>query len=130
MVFYVQVRLAGAELLPVAVKPNVVDVPAASVPLYDMFFAVTVAPDWVNEALHIWLICWLPGKVQPTLQLLSAEDPAVTVIWAWNPPDQALTTEYVAVQAPPPPPPPEPIAQVKVADPDAPVPSRAVTLTL
>src|SRR5438105_6065693 len=94
-----------------------------------MFFAVTLAPDWVNEALHIWLICWLAGKVQPTVQLLSAEEPAVTVIWAWNPPDQLLITEYVAVQAPLPPP-LEPIVQVKAADPDAPVPSRAVTVTL
>jgi hypothetical protein len=39
--------LPGAASLPVAMKPKVVDAPAASVPLYDMLVAVTLAPDCV-----------------------------------------------------------------------------------
>lgn len=121
--------LPGAALAPFAMKPKVADLPAASVPLYDMLVAVTFAPDWVKVASHIWLMAWLPGNVQPTFQPLRPEDPAVTVNWPWNPPGQLLTSEYVAVQAPPP---LEPglMVQVNAADPDAPVPSFAVAVTL
>src|SRR5579859_5410903 len=123
----VQVMLPGAALAPFAMKPKVADLPAASVLLYDMLVAVTFVPDWVKVASHIWLICWPPGNVQPTFQPFRPEDPAVTVNWPWNPPDQLLTSEYVAVQAPPP---PVPMVQVNAADPDAPVPSFAVAVTL
>src|SRR5580658_469796 len=93
-----------------------------------MLLAVTLSPDWLNEAFHMPVTFWLPGKVQPALQPLRPEAPAVTVTWAWNPPDQPSTIAYLAVQ--PLPPPLEPMAQVKVADPDAPVPSRAVTVAV
>jgi hypothetical protein len=74
-----------------------------------MLLAVTLSPDWLNEAFHMPVIFWLPGKVQPALQPLSPEAPAVTVTWAWNPPDQPSTIAYLAVQPLPPPPPLEPM---------------------
>ena len=47
------------------------------------------------------LICWLPGNVQPSDQELSELLPVfVSVTCAWNPPDQELTSEYTAEQAP------------------------------
>src|SRR5947209_5313229 len=95
-----------------------------------MLAVVTFWPDWLNEAFQMLVIIWLPGKAQATFQLLRPEAPAVTVIWPWNPPDQLLTVVKLAVQAPPPPPPLVPMVQVNAADPDAPVPSRAVTDTL
>lgn len=40
------------------------------------------------------------GDAQPTLQPLIAAEPAVTVTWAWYPPDHALTSECEALYPP------------------------------
>jgi hypothetical protein len=83
----------------VPVKPTVTDACGEIVASKDSSAAVTVAPDWVYVASHMVLICWSPGNVQVRAQLLIAPVPVLsTVTWAWKPPVQELTSEYVAEQ--------------------------------
>ena len=76
---------------PVPWKPNVVDAPLPSWPLYEAFETWTV-PD-VPEAvpLHMLVMVAPLGRPRVTLQLVMALR-AVTVTEATNPPFQALVT--------------------------------------
>lgn len=74
----VHVRV-GADGLPLAWNPNVVDAFAASAPLYDAFVTVTVLPLVVSVPLHSCEIVCPLASVQLTVQPLIAVPPAVTV---------------------------------------------------
>jgi hypothetical protein len=101
-----QVRVDGALLAPspLALKPNEVDAPAASVPLYDTFATTAVEPlDRLASPFQTWLMLCPFGKRQDTVQPLSVDGPlARTLTCAWNCPGHELVTWYVAVQAPAP----------------------------
>ena len=73
-------KSVGVLLLPLKVpwKPNCNDPPAATAALYASFSAVTAVPLCVTWAFHAEVICWLPEKVQVTVQLLSAAPLFVT----------------------------------------------------
>src|SRR5260370_41750856 len=58
-----------------------------------MLVAVTLVPEDVNVALQPLLICWLPGQVQLSRQLLTAVPVSLITICPWKPPGQELTTE-------------------------------------
>lgn len=78
----------GAAVVPVAdpMKPKVVLVPAAMLPLWLTLRAVTVEPLADTVAFQAWLTFSPLAKLQVTVQPLIAEPPAVTRISAWKPP--------------------------------------------
>jgi len=45
-----------------------------------IFLAETEAPDCVYVALHICVICWLPGNVHVSVQPLIAEEPLLRTV--------------------------------------------------
>ena len=91
--------LAGAE--PVPVKPTVVDPPAGMVAFQASLENITIDPLGEYFAPHAWLMVCPAGKLKCTIQPFTAAVPARTVTEPWNPPDQLLVTEKVALQAPP-----------------------------
>jgi hypothetical protein len=65
-----------------------------------MFLALTAVPDWVMVAFQELAMVWLPGQVQVTVQPAVELVPVlVTVIVAWKPLGQELSTWRLAVQA-------------------------------
>lgn len=86
----VQVR-AGAEDVPLARKPKVVDADGCSEPLYEVLATDTDEPLAVSVPLHTWVMVWPPASVHRTVQPLIAELPAVTVTFPWKPPGHELT---------------------------------------
>ena len=91
---------------------------------------VTFSPVWLAVPFQALVMCWSPGKVNFSVQPLSAAVPVLVIVTlAVKPPVHWLVVEYVTWQAPLPPPPPDELtAQVNAADPDAPVVSVAVTV--
>lgn len=81
----------GVDGVPLARKPNVVEVDGCSDPLYEALPTETDEPLVVSVPLHTWLIVWPAASVHLTVQPLMAELPAVTVTCPWNPPCQELT---------------------------------------
>lgn len=73
---------------PVAVKPNAVDAPAASAPLYDSFATLALDPLVVSTPFHTWVIAWPEPSAQATDHPAVPAPPAVTVTSPWKPPDQ------------------------------------------
>jgi hypothetical protein len=53
--------------------------------------ALTDVPVWVICAFQPEVICWLPVKVQLSVQLVTGEPVFVSVTFAVNPPDHWLT---------------------------------------
>lgn len=90
----------------------------------------TFSPDWLTEpSFQALVIFWSPAKVNANVQLLMADVPALPMdTLAVKPPAHSLDVVYVTWQTPPLV--PVPIVQVNVADPDAPVVSVAVTVTV
>ncbi len=78
---------AGVDAAPVLMKPNVVDAPAPSAPLYDRFFTVATEPLVLSAPFQTWPRLWPPASVQVTVQPLIAAAPAFTVTSPWKPPD-------------------------------------------
>src|SRR5690349_7336286 len=72
-------------------NPNDAVPPGATLPLQDMFVAVTAAPFWLTVAFQALVTFVSPGKVKATVQPLS-EAPAVfvRVTFAVRPPVHAL----------------------------------------
>ena len=73
----------GVDGAPDAVKPNVVEVPAVSDPLYGAFVTVTAEPLALSTPFQSWLMLWPLARVHRTVHLLIAELPAVTVTVPW-----------------------------------------------
>lgn len=93
----------GVVALPLAVKPNCVEPPAPSEPLYDKLRTVTLEPLVVSVPFQSWVIDWPLASVQVTVQAAMGEPPAVTVTLPWKPPCHELTVWYVALHPPLPP---------------------------
>lgn len=74
-----QLILVGVDAAPVAVHPNEVEAPAASEPLYGSFFTV-IAPlvPLFTPFQRLEMVCPL-ASVRWTVQLLIADEPAVTL---------------------------------------------------
>jgi hypothetical protein len=81
----------GADGVPLARKPKVVDPDAGSEPLYEAFETVTFEPLLDSVPLHTWVIVWPLPRAHLTLQPLTAELPAVTVTSPWKPPGHEPT---------------------------------------
>ena len=77
--------------LPLAVKPNVVDAPAPTDPLYAAF--VTVIDPLLADGVPLHRLEMLApdGRDNPTRHPEIAALPAVTVTDPWNPPGQLPT---------------------------------------
>src|SRR5690606_30918264 len=59
----------------------------------DSFRTVTFGPDWLSMPFHSWVIVWPDGKDDASSQpLIFALLLLVTVISAWKPCPQSLTT--------------------------------------
>ncbi len=84
----------GTGLAPLyePLKPKEVEPPVASVPLYETFRAVTVAPDWLAVVFQAWVTCWLPAKVHSRVQELSGSPVLVTETLAPKPVPHWLET--------------------------------------
>jgi len=82
------------------VKPNVVEAPAPTEPLYDALVTVTAPLLADGTPLHRLEMLAPDGRLSATLQREIALLPAVIVTVPWNPPGQAFTAVYVALQAP------------------------------
>jgi hypothetical protein len=84
----------GRGLLPdqPPLKPNEVDPPVPSDPLYATLVAVTAAPDWVTAAFQAWVTVCPAAKDQVSRQLLTGSPRLVTFTSAPNPPDHWLVT--------------------------------------
>lgn len=82
---------AGVDGVPLARKPNVVDVDGWSEPLYEALLIDTDEPLVLSVPLHSWVMVWPEPSVHRTVQPLMAELPAVTVTWPWKPPCHELT---------------------------------------
>ena len=94
-----------------------------------MFVADAADPVWVTVAFQALVTFWSPGKVQVSVQPLIGVVPVlVTVRFAVNPPPHSFFTYDTWHAAPPVL--PLLIVQVNDAEPDAPVESVAVTVTL
>lgn len=80
-----QLILLGAVApLPLAVNPNVVELPGARVPLYEAFFTVTAPLVPVFVPFHSWVMVCPLARVRPTVQPLIVDPPllaTVTVAW-------------------------------------------------
>ena len=78
---------------PVAVKPKIVDPPAASVPLYEAFLTVIEPLEPVLTPFHrLEMACPLAIVIFTVQPLTVDEPPLLTVTSPWNPPDQLLTS--------------------------------------
>jgi hypothetical protein len=77
--------------VPVPTKPNAVDALASREPFHATLRAVAVDPLVVSAPFQIWLTAWPLPRVQRTVQPLTGDEPAWTVISPWKPPDQELT---------------------------------------
>src|ERR1041384_8733833 len=93
------------------------------VALYDMLVTETPVPVWVAVPYHSCETCWLPGKVQVSVQPLIA---VVPVFWmlspTWNPVFHEFVRLNATWQVPVPPPPAVPVvawARVGVEGPAA-----------
>lgn len=86
---------------PFAWKPHVVLPPAASAPLSEAFFAVTVVPLVVAVAFQASVMLCAPGQFRLTVQLVTGELPAVTSTAPTKPASHELVTGYVAEQPAP-----------------------------
>src|SRR5882672_5008315 len=95
--------------------------------LYDRLPTVTVVPACVMAPFHSCETCWLPGKVQVSVQPFSA---TVPVFWmlsaAWNPVGHEFVTVKPTWQVPVPPPLPGVVALARVGV-DDPAVSSATT---
>jgi hypothetical protein len=85
----VQVR-DGADGVPPAMKPKVVEALAPSAPLYGALPTVTADPFVLSVPLQTWLMACPPLNVHRTVQPLIADEPAFTVTSPWKPPVQEL----------------------------------------
>ena len=85
--------------LKLPLNPRVQLAPVAWVPLYDMFRAVTFAPDCDHSALHPLVTRWLPGKAKVSVQLVSASPMLRMVRLPPNPPPPSQALVYVTSQA-------------------------------
>jgi hypothetical protein len=86
---------AGTGLAPENVpwRPNVVDAPGASAPLYATFVAVTARPDCVTFAFQALVTCCpASGNVQPSVQADTASPVFRTFTSATKPPAQDEVT--------------------------------------
>lgn len=90
---------------------------------------VTFSPLWLETPFHASVICWLPGNVNFKVQPLRAAEPvSASVTLAVKPPVHWEVVEYVTWHDDPEDEDDDTV-QVNVAEPDAPVPSVAVTVT-
>lgn len=72
----------GVDAVPVAVHPNEVVAPAARAPLYEAFFTVIAPVVPLFTPFHrLVMVCPL-ARVSFTVQLLIADEPAVTLTLA------------------------------------------------
>ncbi len=97
------VNEAGLALLPLyeALKPICVEAPGASVPFHDRLAAVTAAPDCAQVADQPWVMLWLPGKLNASVQPLIVELPVFAIVTlAVKPALHELGTVYVTVHGP------------------------------
>ena len=77
----VQLTLVGrVEPLPLAVNPNVVEAPAARVPLYAALFTVIAPLVPLFTPLHRLLMLCPLASVRPTVQALSVDDPLLATV--------------------------------------------------
>jgi hypothetical protein len=97
----VQLTPVAGAALPVAVKPNEVVPPAATLPLYEALRTVTAPLAPVLTPFQMLLMLCPPAMVKCTDQPFRAVEPALaTTTSAWNPPGQELLTCTAAVQPP------------------------------
>src|ERR1035441_6432260 len=88
---------------------------------------VTPLPLWAASPFQEFVIFWSPGKVKPSVQPLIGDVPGLEMVTlATKPQAHWLWVEYLTVQAPA----GAATDQVNVVDPDAPVASRTVTVTV
>lgn len=126
-------QLIGADVVdePLPTKPNVVDAPAASAPLWAALRTVTAgvpATPFQSEPTVV-----PAGKVQFTVHAEPAAVPVLrTVTSAWKPPAHDVSVLYVAVQPASVFPPPELVVTLRPADAadTFPAASRARTLNV
>lgn len=71
--------LVGVDAVPAAVHPKDVEAPAASEPLYGSFFTVIAPVVPLFTPFQRLEMVWPLASVSLTVQLLIAEDPAVTL---------------------------------------------------
>src|SRR5581483_4147310 len=85
-----RVNAAGAASLEFQVpwEPRDAVPPGGMAPLWLALVIVTFSPDWVNEpSFQALVMCWSPGKVNPSVHPLTAEVPVLVIVtWATNPP--------------------------------------------
>jgi hypothetical protein len=74
-------------------KPALTVPPVARAPLYDIEEAVTLLPDWVQEAFQPWVTFWPPAKLKPRVQLLVGAALLVMTTLLWNPEFHWFATE-------------------------------------
>ena len=74
MLWPIKVKSVGTSLTPLydAWKPKLTDPPSGTVPFHVSLSTTTCWPVCVYTALHKLTICWLPGKVQVSVQLFKS----------------------------------------------------------
>lgn len=85
--------LVGVDAVPVAVHPNEVEAPAERAPLYGSFLTVIAPVVPLFTPFHRLLMVCPLASVSFTVQLLIADEPAVTVTLPLKPPVQLLLVE-------------------------------------